>query len=177
MNKWYFGVPLVLLVAFYAYFVQFDKKDDAEQRAKAEAIEQARLQKLEDERQARLKAVEEAKVLIAERKEEQERKKREKEAAEAKREEERLALERAKTESSQLKVEVKDVRDELADEERLLKIALDQKKAHETEREFVIAYTETARKNKDRFLQLVDKIEESEKAKVAAAAAAAAAKK
>ncbi|MBE2212720.1 MAG: hypothetical protein IAE82_02540 [Opitutaceae bacterium] len=177
MNKWYFGIPLIALVAFYIYFRDFSKKDDALMAEKDRLVEVARQEKLEAERQARLKAVEEAKVLLAQRKAEQEDKKRQKEAADAKREEERIALEKAKTEQSQLKVELKDLKEEVADEERLLKIALDQKRAHETEREFVLGYTDAARKNKDRFLQLIDKIEESEKAKLAAAAAAAASKK
>jgi len=177
MNKWYFGIPLIALVAFYIYFRDFSKKDDAMIAEKERQAEVARQDKLKAEQAARLKAVEEAKALLAERRADQERKKAEKEAADAKREEERIALEKAKTEQSQLRVELKDLREEVADEERLLKIALDQKRAHETEREFVLSYTDTARKNKDRFIQLIDKIEESEKAKVAAAAAAAAAAK
>lgn len=177
MNKWYFGVPLVALVAFYAYFVQFSKADDAMIKEKERQAQIEKEQKLEEERQARLKAVEEAKLMIAERKAEQDRKKAEREAAEARREEERLALERSKTEQSQLKVELKDLGDDLAAEKRLLDLALERKRNYETEREFIIGYNDAARKNKDRFLQLIDKIEESERAKVAAAAAAAATKK
>lgn len=172
MNKWYFGVPVIALIAFSLYYVQFSKADDAREAEKVRIAEEAKKAKLEEERQLRLKAVEEAKALIEQRKLEQAQKKADKEAADARREEERLALERAKTENSQLKVELKDVREEVADEERLLKLALEQKRAHEAEREFVIGYTDAARQNRDRFLKLIDKIEEADKAKAAAAAAA-----
>lgn len=176
MNKWYFGVPIVALVAFYAYFVQFDKKDEAKMREKERIAEEAKKTKLEEERQARLKAVEEAKAMIEQRKAEQAEKKKAKEAADAKREDERLALERAKTENSQLKVELKDVREEVEKEERLLKLALEQKKNYEAERDFVLSYNDTARQNKDRFLKIIDKIDEAEKKRAELAAAAAAKK-
>jgi len=176
MNKWYFGLPLVGLVVFYAYFVQFSKADDAMIKEKERQALIDKEKKLDEERQARLKAVEEAKAMIETRRAEQAAAKAVREAAEARREEERLALERSKTEQSQLKVELKDLSESLAAEKRLLDLALERKRNYETEREFIIGYNDAARKNKDRFLQLIDKIEESERAKVAAAAAAAAKK-
>lgn len=171
MNKAYFGIPIVALVAFSLYYVQFSKQDDEAMREKERQAEIAKEKKLEEERQARLEAVRIATEQLKTRREEAARTKAQKEAADAKREEERITLDKSKTEQSQLKVELKDLKEEVDDEKRLLDLALERKRNYETEREFVLSYNDTARKNKDRFLKLVEKIDESEKAKAAAEAA------
>lgn len=177
MNKWYFGIPTALLVAFFIYYLQFDKEYRAEQKEKVRLEEVAKEEKLAEERAARMRAVDEARKQIEQRRIEQAAAKAKREAEDALREEERLALERARSEQSRLRVELKDVGELVADEDRLLKAAAELKRQHEQEREHVLSYNDTARKNKDRFLGLIDKIEESEKQKAAAALAASAAKK
>ncbi len=177
MNKWYFGIPLVALVAFFIYYLQFDKEYQADLKQKEAAHKQEMEAKTAAERAARLQAVEEAKKQIDARKLEQAANKALKEAEDAKREEERIAQERAKTDQSRINVELKDVREELVGEERLLKNAQELKRQHEQEREHVLGYNDAARKNRERFLGLIEKIDLAEKAKAEAAVAAAAAAK
>ncbi len=175
MNKWYIGIPFIALIAFAIFTFQYKKGYEAKIAEQARIEEQQRQDKLAEERANRLRAIEDATRNANLRKAEAEEAKARREAEEARREEERFALERAKTDQSRLKVEVKDVGEEVEREKRLLQAALEKKQAYEAEREFLMTYVDNARGQKKHFLGLVDKIEEAEKARAAIAAAEAAA--
>jgi hypothetical protein len=164
MNKWYFGVPLLALVLFGAYFAKFKAGHDAaimadEQKAKEDAQEKA----LRDAYLQRL-AIEENNRITEEnnkkKAEEKERERLEKEARE-------LAIQtrdERNDELNSLRREYEQVQKDLYAEEQLLESAKTNVASLEAERTFLAGYVQLAEKNGARMSALVEKVDKAAEA-------------
>jgi hypothetical protein len=178
-TKIYFIAPLVVLIAFGAYYWSFKSDYDAKQAAivaeqKAEKLEKLRLEAIKNEA-----AIHDA--LEAQKVRKQERAEREAKELKQKDDKEnaKLIAEKADQEAQKLQRQVEKLtkdRDEAKVE--IAKIEVDNKKSVEEE-EFLKGYVKTAQDNQAGLAAVLTKIAAADaaNAKAAAAAAAAAAKK
>lgn len=172
MNKWYFGLPLVLVLAFAMYFVfvwdrQYEagkEKIAAEQRAQREAT-------LKAEMEARKKAVEEAKMLSEQRKAKH-KADQDREAKEiADRREALGKRDKANKDVESLRRDITRLNDLIEVENRIIKDTDQETKEYLSEKEFLQKYVSLAQANAKRMLQMVGKIDEAEKKRAEAEAA------
>ena len=177
MNKAYFIIPLIGVLIFGGFYMNFSRGHEAhlaQVKAKAEEAkkEKARQQVLDREK-AIAAAVEASKLRTEERlrKEKiEEDKKNARQAAEDK----RL---RANSDKTKLTDQVRRLKKDLEEvQEEIKKIELERKTLQD-EQTFLRAYVKQAESNVKYYYDLLDKIAAAEKARAAAAAAAAAAKK
>lgn len=177
MNKAYVITPLIALLAFIPFYLNFSKQHQAEQDAKVQAVKDAAQQKIRDEMEARKLAVEEALVLQEQRKTEKAAKDAkdlaEKEARQAAidardsayREQERLSKN-----VDRLNKEIGTVKEEIA--------AIEAKKDfYQKEIAFLKQYVPQAETNKNSLRKVLTDIDAADKARIEAEKAAAAAAK
>ncbi len=175
MNKAYIITPLLALIAFIPFYLNFSKGYEEQERAEEQAIKDKAAQKLKDEMEARKKAVEEALVLQEQRKAEKAEKEKkdlaEKEARQAAidsrdsayREQERLAknVERLTKDITVVKTEIKEIED--------------RKEFYNKEIAFLKQYVPQAEQNRSSLQKVLTDIKAADDARVAAEKAAAAA--
>ncbi len=178
-SKIYFIAPLVVLVAFGAYYWSFKSDYDAHQASivadeKAKKLEKLKLEAVQREA-AIHDAVEAQKVRKKERAERDARELKQKDD----RENAKLIAEKADQEAQKLERQVEKLtKDRDAAKEEIVKIEAENKKFVQEE-EFLKGYVKIARDNQTGLAAVLTKIEAADvaTAKAAAAAAAAAAKK
>jgi hypothetical protein len=176
-SKVYFIAPIVVLVAFFAYYWNFRSEYDAKQAIVLQAEKQRKLDKLNKEAEMRQKAildaVEAQKQRKAERlaREEKERKQKDdKENA-------RLEAEKADQEAQKLQRQAEKLDKDVATaKEEITKIEAEQKRSVE-ELAFLKDYTAAAVANQEKLADVLTKIKAADVAIEKAAAAAAAAAK
>ena len=174
MNKLYFGIPLVLVIAFALFFqFSFVPGDDAR---KAEAIAERKAeQEAEAKRQyeERLAGVQEAVRKSEERKRLREEEAQREEAQRVEREEAESRNHKALADVEQLNRDIENITKQLDAEKDLLAKARETIAGREEEKAHLIAYTKLAKANAGRLHALVEQIEKVEKAKADAALLAA----
>lgn len=177
MNKVYILLPLVALLVFGGFYVQFDKgyqakieavkkKDEDDKKAKAAQEIANREKAIKDaiDAQAKRKAERDAKAKV------EDDKRNARQAAEDKRERTFSDRNKLADQSRRMKKDLEDVQAEIK------KIEAD-KKTFADEQTFLKNYVKQAESNVKYYYDLLDKIAAAEKARADAAAAAAAAKK
>ena len=161
MNKVYFLVPLVAILAFGGYWYSFKTAYEAKAAVAAAQARHMRELKVEQDRQNHIKAIDEANAMAAKRKAEIEAKK----AREKKERDDRLAAldardkarsdeYRNKGDSERLQKDVNDLKEEV------LKIETDTKSI-QTDKNLVNEYIAKARENLKGLYSVGDKIEKA----------------
>jgi hypothetical protein len=179
-NKLYFIIPIVFLVAFYAYYWNFSSQYEAKQAAAAQVEKDVKLEKLKAEAVSREAAIHDA--LEAQKVRKAERLARDAKERKQKDDKENATLEREKADQESQKLQrqsEKLEKDVASAKEEIEKIQADEKRSTE-ELEFVKKYIAEAVANQGRLADVIAKIEAADAAEaraVAAAAAAAAAAK
>jgi chromosome segregation ATPase len=176
-SKVYFIAPIIVLIAFYAYYWNFSSQYEAKQAIVLQAEKQRKLDKLNAEAEARQHAIQDAidaqKQRKAERlaREEKERKQKDdKENA-------RLEAEKADQEAQKLQRQAEKLEKDVASaKEEITKIESEQKRYVE-ELAFLKEYTAAAVANQSKLADVITKIKAADLAAEKAAAAAAAAAK
>lgn len=177
MNKAYVITPLVALLAFIPFYLNFSKQYEAKEQEKVQAAKNLAQEKIKQEMEARKVAVEEALALQEQRKKE----KAEKEAKDLAEKEARQAAvdardsayreqERLSKTVDRLNKEIGVVKEEIA--------AIDEKKAYyQKEIAFLKQYVPQAESNKSSLQKVLTDIDAADKARIEAEKAAAAAAK
>jgi hypothetical protein len=175
-SKIYFIAPIIVLVAFYAYYWNFRSQYDEKQAIVVQAEKEKKLEKLKAEAEMRQRAIQDAVDAQKQRKadriarDEKERKqKEEKENA-------RLEAEKADQEAQKLQRQAEKLEKDVATaKEEITKIEAE-KKTSDEELVFLKDYTAAATANQSKLAEVLAKIRAAdiavEKAAVAAAAAA-----
>ena len=174
-NKLYFIIPVVALIAFGFYYWNFSSQYQAVEDAKAAAVKQAKIVKLQEEAIAREAAIKDAVDA-------QKIRKAEKAARDAKAQQEkddkenaRLGAEKADQEAQKLTRQADKLeKDVAATKDEISKIETEEKRSQE-ELGFVKQYTAAAKENQMKLADVLTKIQEADAATARAAAAAAAA--
>ena len=177
MNKVYILIPVVALAVFYGFYHNFAKGYEAKivamkQKEEADKKEKARLEVVNREKaiqaaieaQAKRKAEREAKEKL------DEEKRNARQTAEDKRE-------RAFSDRNKLADQVRRLKKDLEEVQEEVKKIEGQKKTLLDEQDFLKNYVKQAEANVKYYADLLEKIDQAEKARAAAAAAAAAAAK
>lgn len=159
MNKWYFGLPLLMLVLFFVLFWRFDSKYEAGRLEIAAQERVAREAELRAQMQERLRAAQEAKRISDENR-------RQREADKAREEEEKQmrqdAIAKRDSTASELGRARRlhgDVTGDLSDEEERLKKVQEDHAFLLAEKEFLTEYIKRADGNATRMLSLTEKID------------------
>jgi hypothetical protein len=174
-NKLYFIIPLAALIAFAAYYWNFSSQYEAVEAARAAAVKQAKVEKLEQEATARQAAIKDA--LEAQKIRKAERIARDAKTQQEKDDKEnaRLGAEKADQEAQKLiRQNDKLEKDVAATKDEIAKIQAEENRSKE-ELVFVKQYTATAKENQMKLADVLTKIQEADAATARAAAAAAAA--
>lgn len=177
MNKLYIIIPIVGLLAFVAYYNQFNKGHEAKLEAAKLIVENERKAKVQQEIENREKAIQAAVEAQARRKLEREERDR---LAEQKRVDRQTAEDqraRAFSDRNRLADQKRRLERELAEVQNEVKAVEAEKKTLLDEQVFLKDYIRLAEANVKYYYDLLDKIAQAEKARADAAAAAAAASK
>lgn len=175
MNKLYIIIPVLGLLAFAAYYSQFNKGHEAKLEAAKLVLENERKAKLQEEIESREKAIQAAIEAQARRKLEREERER---VAEQKRVDRQTAEDqraRAFSDRNRLTDQKRRLERELAEVQEEVKKVEAEKKTLQGEQAFLKNYIRQAEANVKYYYDLLDKIAQAEKARADAAAAAAAA--
>ena len=161
MNKVYFLVPLVAILAFGGYWYSFKTAYEAKAATAAAEARHQRELKVEQDRKNHIKAIEEANALAAKRKAEIAAK----QAREKKERDDRLAAldarDKARSEQFRLKGDADRLQRDVNDlKEEVLKIETDTKDI-DTQKKLVDEYIAKARENLKSLYQVGDKIEKA----------------
>jgi colicin import membrane protein len=176
-SKIYLIAPLVVLVAFGAYYWNFKSDYDAKQAAVAAQIKEQKLEKLRQEAIQREASIKDAIEAQKQRKKERQ----EREALEQKQKDDKenakLNADKAVQEDQKLERQVEKLTSDVkVEKEDVAKIETDNKKAVEEEA-FLKDYVKMAQGNQASLAEVLTKIAAADAAAAKAAAAAAAAKK
>jgi hypothetical protein len=161
MNKWYFGIPILALILFGAYFAKFKHDYDAgKAAAEAEAKAQLEQQALAEAIQRKI-AIEQNNLITEENnkkkaaeKEEQRRKQEARDAA--------VEVRTQRTaELTSLRRDYEQVQKDLLVEEQLFEKAKTTVASHEAEKAFLGGYVQLAEKNANRMLALIEKVDKA----------------
>jgi colicin import membrane protein len=177
MNKVYIIFPLIGLLIFGGFYVNFSKGYDAhlaEVKAKAEQVKKDKAaQQIKDREKAIAAAIEASKANVLRRAE----KDRIEEAKKTARQEAEDQRQRSYEERNKLRDQVNRLKKDLEEVKTAAAKISDEKKHSADEYVFLQTYVKQAEANVKYYYDLIDKIEAAEKARLAAAAAAAAAAK
>lgn len=177
MNKVYFIAPLVALLVFGGFYMNFAKGHAAREEAKKVAVRQEKEAKLRREAEERRKAVEDALKLQEKRKaekaEREERDRLEKEARQAAID----ARDKAFRDKDKLARTVERLNKEITTEKDAIEKIENTKKLAREEEAFLRQYVKQAETNVKSLTEVLDKIAAADAARAAEAAAAAAAAK
>ena len=177
MNKVYIIIPIVALAVFYGFYHNFAKGYEAKivaakQKEEADKKEKARLEVLNRE-----KAIQAAIEAQAKRKAEREAKEKLDEEKRTARQTAEDKRERAFSDRNKLADQVRRLKKDLEEVQEEVKKIEAQKKTLVDEQDFLKNYVKQAEANVKYYADLLEKIDQAEKARAAAAAAAAAAAK
>lgn len=177
MNKVYIIIPLVGILIFGGFYMNFEKGFDARVAAAKAKEEQVKKDKALQEQKNREIAYAAAMKAQAERKVEREKR----EAAEQKKKDDRQVAEdkreRAFSDRNKLTAQVRSLKKDLEEVQAEIKKIEEEKKTLVDEQAFLKTYVKQAESNVKYYYDLLDKIALAEKARAEAAAAAAIAKK
>lgn len=177
MNKSYFIFPLIGLLIFGGFYVNFQRSYDtkvAEAKVKAEEIKKAKAKQDILNREAAIKAAIESQ---AKRKAEREERERIEEAKKTARQDAEDLRQRNYDERNKLRDQVNRLKKDLEELKAATAKIADEKKKHIEEQAFLQTYVKQAEANVKYYYDLLDKITAAEAARAAAEAAAAAAAK
>lgn len=177
MNKAYFIIPLIGVLIFGGFYVNFSRGHEAhlaEVKAKADEAKKEKARQQVIDREKAIAAAVEASKLRTEERLKKEKIEEEKKTARQTAEDKRL---RANSDKTKLTDQVRRLKKDLEEvQEEIKKIELE-KKTLVDEQAFLRTYVKQAESNVKYYYDLLDKIAAAEKARAAEAAAAAAAKK
>ena len=177
MNKVYLIFPLIGLLIFGGFYINFDKSYEAKLtaiKAKAEADKVAKAKQQIADRESAIKAAVEAQAL---RKKEREEKERVEEAKKVARQTAEDTRQKSFEDRNKFRDQVNRLKKDLADVKEATGKIAEEKKHNSDEDVFLKNYVKQAEANVKYYYDLLDKITAAEKAAADAAAAAAAAKK
>jgi hypothetical protein len=177
MNKAYFIIPLIGVLIFGGFYVNFSRGHEAhlaEVKAKADEAKKEKARQQVIDREKAIAAAVEASKLRTEERLKKEKIEEDKKTARQTAEDKRL---RANSDKTKLTDQVRRLKKDLEEvQEEIKKIELE-KKTLMDEQAFLRTYVKQAESNVKYYYDLLDKIAAAEKARAAEAAAAAAAKK
>jgi len=177
MNKAYFIIPLIGVLIFGGFYVNFSRGHEAhlaEVKAKADEAKKEKARQQVIDREKAIAAAVEASKLRTEERLKKEKLEEDKKNARQAAEDKRL---RANSDKTKLTDQVRRLKKDLEEvQEEIKKIELE-KKTLVDEQAFLRTYVKQAEANVKYYYDLLDKIAAAEKARAAEAAAAAAAKK
>ena len=177
MNKVYLIFPLIGLLIFGGFYINFDKGYEAKLTAIKARAEQDKKDKAQALITERTKAIDAAVQAQAVRKKEREEKERIEEAKKVARQEAEDHRQKSYDDRNKFRDQVNRLKKDLTDvKEATVKIG-EEKKRYSDEETFLKNYVKQAEANVKYYYDLLDKITAAEKAAADAAAAAAAAKK
>jgi hypothetical protein len=161
MNKWYFGLPLIALLAFGLFFWSWarayeQKKLDEKEREHKEFIENQRLEQIKQ-----AKAIEENNKIVAANNEKLKREREADAAAKEKREKDQERYAKLSEDLRRLSTKLAVVNKDIDAEKDLIDRANEEKASLEAERAFLATYVRLAENNGSRLLALVDKVDKA----------------
>jgi len=159
MNKWYFGFPLIALVAFALFFWQFNRRHEAELAREAAAVKEERAAELRQQMQARLEAAQAAKKTADENRRVREEEKAREEAERVARQEAIARRDDVASNLAKSRRLLDAARSDLTAEEERLKKIRDENSFLLAEKTFLTDYIKRAEGNATRMLALVEKID------------------
>ena len=166
MNKIYVFVPLICLLAFGGFYLDFSKKYEAQIQVKKDIAAAEHAAKLKAEAEIRVKAIAETVALQNQRKKEREEKEKREEAEKKAREEAVIRRDLVFHDKQKLDDQIRRLTKEItAEKEAMLKIEED-KKRNVSEKAFLEVYVKKAEANVKSLRDLLDKIAVAEEASV-----------
>ncbi len=177
MNKSYFIFPLLGLLIFGGFYLNFEKSFQAKQveaKAKADDIKKAKAKQDIANREAAIKAAIEAQ---AKRKAEREERDRVEDAKKTARQDAEDLRQRNYDERNKLREQATRLKKDLEEVKAATAKVAEERKKFVDEKAFLMTYVKQAEANVKYYYDLLDKITAAETARAAAEAAAAAAKK
>lgn len=173
MNKSYFIFPLIGLLIFGGFYLNFDRNYEAkvvEAKTKAEEVKKAKAKQDIANREAAIKAAIEAQAKRKAEREERERIEEEKKTA---RQDAEDARQRNYDERNRLRDQVARLKKDLEELKTITAKVAEEKKKYVDEQAFLMTFVKQAEANVKYYYNLLDKIAAAEAAKAAAEAAAA----
>lgn len=177
MNKVYILIPLLALVVFYGFYHNFAKGYEAKIALAKQKVEDEKKEKARQEVLNREKAIQAAVEAQAKRKAERDAKDKLDEEKRTARQTAEDKRERAFSDRNKLADQARRLKKDLEEVQEEVKKIEAQKKTLVDEQAFLKNYVKQAEANVKYYYDLLEKIDQAEKARAAAAAAAAAAAK